>query len=251
MSILVIGGAGALGRAIISHCSGTLSLISYSVDFQAVLQASHSITLPLHSSTPAASVRSHLLDALGFSAHSGGGSPRAPFRAIVCTAGGWEGGGAGEADFESKYKKMEQACLYPALTAAALACTPGVLEPSRGLLILTGSAAALKPAPGMLAYYLAKASTHSLARAVGSGSGGAGGLPPGARALCLAPHVLDTPSNRKFMAEGADTSTWTPPLCIARRVGDWVTGAQPPPASGAIVEVVTSAGATSFKEVAL
>jgi dihydropteridine reductase len=161
-----------------------------------------------------------------------------PFRAIICTAGGWVGGGAGDATFPSAFDDMNSKCVQPALLSSSLACTPGVLEPG-GLLILTGSAAAFQPTPTMVAYGLAKAATHALARSLGAPGSG---LPLNAVALAMAPHVIDTPGNRKWMAEGADVSTWTPPETIAQMCGEWVTGATTPPPSGSVVEVVTAPG---------
>ena len=45
-------------------------------------------------------------------------------------------------------------------------------------------------------YSAAKAAVHHMARSCADGKGG---LPEGASTLCLAPVILDTPMNRKFM----------------------------------------------------
>ena len=76
-------------------------------------------------------------------------------------------------------------------------------------------AAAMGPTPGMIGYGLAKASVHHLIRSVGSYPS-ASGLPNTAKVVGILPVMLDTPMNRKYMAEGADTSSWTPLECIAR-----------------------------------
>ncbi len=258
MPVLVLGGAGALGRSLVTHLArGGLQPIS--ADLQPNAEALASLLLP-----PGAT----LADTLQLlRAHLGG---QAPLRAILCAAGAWAGGGAGDTDFEHTFQRMHAANLQPALAAAALAAG-GQLAPG-GLLLLTGSAAALRPAPAMLGYALAKGATHALARELAAPGSG---LPRGATVLCLAPHVLDTPSNRAGLAGGAPAPpAWTPPAHIAARVAAWVRacgsgsgssssssggggggagseaaeGALPP--SGTIVEVLTAGGATRFEPVA-
>jgi hypothetical protein len=172
----------------------------------------------------------------------GGGAP--PLRAVVVAAGGWAGGGAGAPTFPASVASMEALNLHPALLAAAL-CARGRLAQG-GLLALTGSAAALgAPAPGMLAYYLAKRATHDLVRALAAPGGG---LPEGATALAVAPAVIDTPANRRDMGgAGADVGAWTPPDHIAAKVWEWVEGgAGGRPPSGAVVEPRTAKGATTW-----
>lgn len=235
MSVLVIGGSGCLGRSVVSALAAH-SLRTISVDLEANPAASHSITLP---ATPLP-----LPDYIQFLSRHVTPLAAAPLRAIVVTAGGWAGGGAGDADFAQKFASMNDCCLTPALAAAALACGASLQE--GGLLLLTGSAAALAPTPTMVAYGLAKAATHALARSLAAPGSG---LPPRATALCLAPHVLDTPNNRKWMAEGADTSAWSPPQAIAEQVAAWLQRPLLQPPSGSIVEVTTRAGTTRFTAV--
>lgn len=236
--VLVIGGSGALGQVFSSYFAAALKLSVLSVDVLAPPSPSshpllhQSLTLPL-----GGTLQSHT-SALHAALKTPNTLPFLPFRAIVCAAGGWVGGGVGDANFPTAMEDMNTKCLQPALLSSTLACTPGLLEPG-GLLILTGSAAAFGPTPTMVAYGLAKVATHALARSLAAPGSG---LPPGAVSLAMAPHVIDTPSNRKWMAEGADVSTWTTPLEIAKQCGDWVTGVTPPPPSGTVVEVVTAPG---------
>jgi len=145
---------------------------------------------------------------------------------------------------------MLAVCLEPALVAAHVATKH--LSPG-GLLALIGSEAALHATPGMLAYGLAKAATHQLVRSVAP-------LPEGARCVGLLPRTLDTPNNRKWMAEGADTSSWTPLSAVTGALaaladhrqafdvcdaaGKAVSGQAV--LSGALISVVTEAGATKF-----
>lgn len=154
---------------------------------------------------------------------------------------------------------MEHVCLHPALVASAAASK--LLRPS-GLLVITGSAAALGPTPKMLAYGMMKAATHHLAVSLAVPDSG---LPAGARVLAVTPRVIDTPSNRQWMAgPGVDTGAWTPPEHIAQACVQWAGSAAPEaaggaastggsanaipdsPPSGSLCEPVTAAGSTQW-----
>ena len=62
-----------------------------------------------------------------------------------------------------------------------------------------------------------------------------GGLPEGAASYCLAPVILDTPMNRKFMPK-ADTTKWTPLSYVAEKFQCWVEkpGQRPKNGSGTV-----------------
>ncbi|KAH9096563.1 hypothetical protein Ae201684P_013229 [Aphanomyces euteiches] len=123
-----------------------------------------------------------------------------------------------------------------AVLAAHVAATS--LNPN-GLLILTGSAAALTATPGMVAYGLTKAATHHLV------ASSAASLPTGASSLAILPITIDTPTNRKFMAD-ADFSTWTPVEEIANQLLEWSTNTASRPTSGDLVQVTTSNGVSTW-----
>ena len=227
--ILVLGGSGALGRSVLSYfASRGASVLSADI-VPCPLPSVRSVVLPAGAW---GAQLSHLEPLLG----------GAPLRAVVVTAGGWAGGGAGAPNFPASVASMEALNLHPALLAAAL-CARGRLAQG-GLLALTGSAAALgAPAPGMLAYYLAKRATHDLARALAAPGGG---LPTDATVLAVAPAVIDTPANRRDMGgAGADVGAWTPPDHIAAKLWEWVEGGGRP-RSGAVVEARTAKGATTW-----
>jgi dihydropteridine reductase len=192
-----------------------------------------------------------------------------PVDAVVCASGGWTGGGAGDKPdaLVTAVHQMTTVCLEPAITAAHIACK--MLSPT-GVLVLVGSEAAVHPTPGMLAYGMAKAATHHLLVSVSTkgNSSGVGAeenkrdpntLPPQARAIGVLPKVLDTPNNRKWMAKGADTSTWTPLEDVADKIAEWAqegksaatgaTGKSDAVAvpSGSLVVPETSGGKTVWK----
>jgi NAD(P)-dependent dehydrogenase (short-subunit alcohol dehydrogenase family) len=235
--VLVIGGAGALGRAVCAALARRPLLAAVSADFAASPAARASITFERGLPLPAlvAALRAALV---------GPGAPR--LGAVVVVAGAWDGGGAGGADFCAAVERQRAACAEPALAGAALAAGGALAD--GGALVLTGAAAALRGAPpGMLAYGLAKATTHALAAAL---AGAGGGLPPRARVLLVAPGVLDTPANRAAMP-GADAGAWTPPDAVAAQIAAWCEEAARGEAgalcSGAVVEPVTRGGVTAWE----
>lgn len=178
----------------------------------------------------------------------------APLDAVICAAGGWSGGGAGDEPdaLVAGVEKMSAVCLQPALTAAHIAVKH--LRPG-GLLALVGSEAALHATPGMLGYGLAKAATHHLllsvappASAPADGKRDPNALPAGCRAVAVLPRTLDTPSNRKWMG-GGDTSTWTPLDEVAGRLLAWASpaGAGELPTGGTLVVPETATGKTTWR----
>ncbi len=174
-------------------------------------------------------------------------APSRGLGAVVCAAGGWAGGGAADPALPAAVAAMHAACVEPAF-ASAHAAASHLAE--GGTVILTGSAAALGPSPGMLAYGAAKAATHHLARSLAAPGSG---LPAGARVYALLPRVIDTPNNRKWMG-GGDTSSWTPPGEIARAYVAWAEGkgkgeGEGCPPTGSLVLADTVAGETAFRVV--
>jgi NAD(P)-dependent dehydrogenase (short-subunit alcohol dehydrogenase family) len=97
-------------------------------------------------------------------------------------------------------------------SAAALcrAILPGMLARSHGVVVNLASQAALTRPAGLAAYAAAKDGvlvlTDSLHREAS---------PAGIRVHAVLPSTIDTPANRRAMP-GADFSQWTPPAAIAR-----------------------------------
>eukprot|EP00164_Ancoracysta_twista_P016789 GFYU01028334.1.p1 GENE.GFYU01028334.1~~GFYU01028334.1.p1 ORF type:complete len:119 (-),score=49.96 GFYU01028334.1:150-506(-) len=110
-----------------------------------------------------------------------------------------------------------------------------------GLLVLTGAQASLDATPGMIGYGLAKAAVHQLVKSLATDKGG---LPEGAKCVAILPITLDTPMNRKFMAD-ADFSKWTPLNTVAEELFKWSTN-NGTPDNGALVQLVTEDNKTSF-----
>eukprot|EP00644_Phytophthora_capsici_P002237 jgi/Phyca11/534723/estExt2_fgenesh1_pg.C_PHYCAscaffold_270062 len=150
---------------------------------------------------------------------------------VVCTAGGWAGGSIRDADSLVNLGTMHAQNLESAFLV------PG------GLLVLTGATAALQATSGMVSYGASKAATHHLiASAVTE-------LPEDATVLGVLPTTIDTPMNRKFMAD-ADFSTWTKAEDIAEKILEWSNApnsGRPP--SGHLITATTESNATSWQDV--
>ncbi|KAG2521468.1 hypothetical protein BBO99_00007186 [Phytophthora kernoviae] len=159
---------------------------------------------------------------------------------VVCTAGGWAGGSIRDLDSlvnlgEMHAKNTESAFLATYLASHLLA--PG------GLLVLTGATAALQATPGMVSYGVTKAATHHLVASAVSE------FPEDSTVLAILPSTIDTPMNRKFMAD-ADFSSWTKAEDIAEKILEWSeapTAARPP--SGHLITAITANNATSWEDV--
>lgn len=260
---VVVGGSGELGRAVVSALAPTWHVVAVDVaapapasgaPARAADAAPHaSVVLSAAEARDPAAVVAAVLRALpaGGSAGGGaaGGARAAAVGAVVCTAGGWAGGGAADAaSLGPALDRLTDVCLRPALASAALASA--ALAPA-GALVLTGAAAAAARGgtPGMLVYGALKAATHHVARSM-MAARGAGGLPAGARVLCVAPGTLDTPANRAHAAPGAEAD-WTPPAELARAIAGWLDGDAGAGIAleGGVVAVETRGGRTTFQVV--
>ena len=284
---LVLGGRGALGRAALAAFARA-GWRTISADLLPPPPSTPSPSPPQTMTPTAPPLTSFVALAAGADADAHAAALLAAIPvssaldAVFCAAGGWAGGAARDEGFLATAAGMHAVCLQPAAVAARVAALrlrgaaaggdgnsagAGAAEAgarARGpaLLVLTGAAAALSPraCADMLGYGMAKAASHFVAQAMAA----EGALPRGAVALALLPRVLDTPANRQFMAQGADTTSWTPPEHLAAQVLAWCgedgeaagTGAGagsaallPLPASGSLVLVNTVAGATSFSVV--
>ncbi|TMW60674.1 hypothetical protein Poli38472_000716 [Pythium oligandrum] len=228
--LVVIGGAGALGRGVISRFTRS-SWKALSVDFTKNDESTSSFVFDKTSAstlTQASHILEHANKTFG------------KVDAVVCTAGGWAGGSVQDADTLVNLAEMHSKNTESALLAAHVASQ--LLNPG-GLLVLTGAAAALKVTPGMISYGISKAATHHLiASTVES-------LPKDATVLGVLPLTIDTPMNRKFMGD-ADFSTWTSTEEIGDKILEWSEASSAErPQSGHLVTVVTENNKSTWKDV--
>ena len=223
MSLLVVGGAGCLGRAVLrKFLTSRPGVHGVSVDLVASKEATESIILDFQngkggfvtetSEFAASAVRSFIRGNIGRD------SSEPLFDTVVCTAGAWCGGFLGSADGLHSVDRMLVANLQGAVTTAYLATQ--FLNPG-GLVVFSGADAALKPTPSMIGYGMAKAAVHHLAISLASSVGEKnGGLPDGARVATILPGIIDTPANRKGMPN-EDFKEWVTPEEIANIIDAW------------------------------
>ncbi|KAF7728663.1 hypothetical protein EC973_005700 [Apophysomyces ossiformis] len=221
-NLAVYGGAGALGRAIVTYFKEkgwtvtSIDLVeNTNADFNAIVNVNDTVE------HQAQSVQNELEKFLA--------------------AGGWAGGNASSKAFLSSAELMWKQSVYSSFVAARLAA---LNLANGGLLTLTGALAAQDATPGMIGYGVAKAAVHHLVKDLAAPGGG---LPQDAKVTAICPVTLDTPMNRKFMPD-ADHSTWTPLDAVAKQLHDYATGAAPL-TSGKLVQVVTKNGETTFEEI--
>lgn len=232
--VLIYGGKGALGSACVDLFKANNWWVS-SVDLVRNDEANANVLISNSDSLVAqeAEVIEGLSQVLGADAK---------LDAIICVAGGWAGGSSANKDFIKNSELMIRQSVWSSLIAAKLASK---FLAEDGLLTLTGAKAALEPTPGMIGYGLAKAAVHHL---VASLAAEKGGLPPSSSVLAILPVTLDTPMNRKFMAKGADTGTWTPLDYVAGLFHGWATAAPAArPKSGSLVQLLTANSETTLK----
>jgi len=164
------------------------------------------------------------------------------FDAVICVAGGWQGGNAAADDIFASVDKMYRFNVLSSVSAVHVA-TKTLKE--HGTVVLFGAAAALQPTPGMLAYGLSKAATHHLIQSVAQPNGG---LPTGAVICGLCPVTLDTATNRADMPT-ANFTNWTPLPVVAETLVKWACGAPHRPQNGQLVKIITREGVTHTEPV--
>jgi dihydropteridine reductase len=196
---LVVGGAGALGRAFVNALNDA-GFATYSLDLVPNVLAQASITIsptnsPDHAVEAWKSQLRQSRNELGTLLHG------RKLHSVFCTAGGWIGGSIWSEDCVDAIDYMHRMNLQPAVTASHLALH---YLGEQGFVVLTGAAAALQPCPGMIGYGLSKAASHHLVQSLAADTH----LPERSTVVAVLPDIIDTQSNREAMP-GADYSSWT------------------------------------------
>lgn len=206
-SALVVGGAGALGKAVVqrlarSSKAGGVEWSTTSIDLNISPDAKTNYVLD--SATP----WSEQVDLIRAEMTKSGET----FDAVLHVGGGFAAGGlkAGVAPIEIMFDQNVKS----AFTAATLSAD--FLKP-KGLLVLTGSDAAMRGGTGFgIGYGMSKAATHHLAKSIQNHEE----MPADARTVCIMPTTLDTVANRSAMPDG-DFDTWVAPDTLAMHLVDW------------------------------
>mmetsp|Transcript_24899 Transcript_24899/g.41002 ORF Transcript_24899/g.41002 Transcript_24899/m.41002 type:complete len:234 (-) Transcript_24899:95-796(-) len=231
-SVLVFGASGQLGLALVLALKSAGYTV-YGVDRRVSANADATVIL---TSSSAEEQANQLVKELGSLLKD------TKLDAIINVAGGWTGGKISDTSVFKAVEEMHASSVESAVVSAYIA-TKFLKE--NGLIVLTGSASALKPTPGMIGYGLAKAGVHFLVQSIASADSG---LPTGTSVLGFVPIVLDTPSNRAGNP-GGNYDDWTPLEDVASLFKQWLTEPQSRPISGSLVRVETKAKQTSVQVV--
>lgn len=196
---LVIGGAGALGRAVVKSFKPAWEVTS--VDLQPSPEAKESLLIQSQDSTEVQA--STLAKSL-----------QGKYSAILCVAGGFTMGNIANPDIFAQWREMMALNVMPSLLTAHLATK---FLADQGLLVFTGAADPFQgPTPGILAYSLSKNAVHSLALNMAARTD----IPSITTVLTILPGIMDTPRNRLDMPD-ANRSSWISTEGVANLLKDW------------------------------
>jgi NAD(P)-dependent dehydrogenase (short-subunit alcohol dehydrogenase family) len=223
--VLVTGGTGALGRALVELLltRGSRVVVPWRRAetwraFEADLAAGDALVgVEADLSHPAA-VRAAVEEAA-----RGGG-----IDGVALVAGGWEGGARFEDAPEEQWERMLTGNLGTVANVCR-AALPHLLKQG-GSVVAVGARAAETNGAGMAAYAVAKSAVHALVRVLAMEN-----RQRGVRFNAVLPGIIDTPANRAAMPD-ADRGLWTPPLAIAR-VMAFCLSSESAPLTGALLPV--------------
>jgi NAD(P)-dependent dehydrogenase (short-subunit alcohol dehydrogenase family) len=147
---------------------------------------------------------------------------------VAALAGGYAGSGPLEAAPDTEWDRMLKANLATAHSICR-AALPHLLR-GGGSVVLVGSRSAEAGGPGAAAYAVSKMGVLALMRALALENASRG-----VRFNAVSPGTIDTSANRAAMPT-ADRSRWTPPAAIADVVA-WLLSPRSAPVTGAILPV--------------
>jgi NAD(P)-dependent dehydrogenase (short-subunit alcohol dehydrogenase family) len=218
-SVLVTGGRGGLGEAVVDAFRTAGWRVVAPVRGEAALAGVVAVS-GVDASDPDAVAR-----AVGVAA----GDPTAPLRAVVNLIGGYAGAGRVHeqplATFEQQLTVNLRATYL--VTQAAL---PHLIAAGGGAVVCVSSRAAVAPFPGASGYVTAKAAVLAFAQAVAVEY-----RRDGVRCNTVLPSIIDTPANRAAQPD-ADHSRWVPPAEIAQVIR-FLASDESTPTSGAAIPV--------------
>jgi NAD(P)-dependent dehydrogenase (short-subunit alcohol dehydrogenase family) len=204
MGVLVAGGTGALGSAVVRELldAGYDCTVTWIVEKE--LERARS-----ELGDRAAFVRADLIDPEG-------GADEAvaavdDLEAVVDLVGGFASGPLVHETTWVDFERLLRLNLAPAFNLAR-AAMPRFLERGGGAFVAVSARTALRPFPGGAAYSTAKAAVLAFIQALDADY-----RSKGIRANAILPSVIDTPANRADQPD-ADHSKWVQPVEIARVV---------------------------------
>jgi NAD(P)-dependent dehydrogenase (short-subunit alcohol dehydrogenase family) len=218
MGVLVAGGTGALGTAVVHELldAGYAVVATWIVPEEQQRLASLSVEL----------VEADLFDAGAAEAAVGA---VAELEAVVDLVGGFSAGPRVHETDHQDFERLIRLNLTPAFTLAR-AAMPRMMERGGGAFVGVSARPALRPFPGAAGYITAKAAVLAFIQALDAEYRG-----HGIRCNAILPSVIDTPANREAQPD-ADWSKWVPPEEIAKVVR-FLVSEDSKPTSGAAVPV--------------
>lgn len=224
-AVIVTGGTGALGRAVVRQllAAGSRVAVPYRDEqgWRALQQEARSdglVGLPARIDDAGGAAR--LVDAAAAALGALDG--------VALVAGAWSGGSRFESAAADEWERM----LRQNLDTAAHVCRAALphLLVRGGSVVAVGARAAEAAGSGMAAYAVAKSAVHALVRVLALEN-----RERGVRFNAVLPGTIDTPANRRAMPD-ADRSSWTSPEAIARTIA-FLLSPDSAPVSGALVPV--------------
>jgi NAD(P)-dependent dehydrogenase (short-subunit alcohol dehydrogenase family) len=218
MGVLVAGGTGALGAAVVPELvdAGHTVVATWIVPKERERLAALPVEL----------VEADLLDARAAEEAVGAVEDLA---AVVDLVGGFSSGPRVHETDPADFERLIRLNLTPAFTLAR-AAMPRMLERGGGAFVGVSARPALRPFPGAAGYITAKAAVLAFIQALDAEYRG-----HGIRCNAILPSVIDTPENREAQPD-ADWSKWVPPAEIAKVVR-FLISEDSKPTSGAAIPV--------------
>ncbi len=193
MGVLVAGGTGALGTAVV----------------QELLSSGYSVTVADRQGEAAEGATFVEVDLLDPDASAAAVDGVDELQAVVNLVGGFASGPKVEDVALGEFERMLRLNLVPAFNLAR-AAMPRLAARGGGAFVCVSARPALRPFPGAAGYVTAKAAVLAFVEALHTEYVGAG-----VRSNAVLPSVIDTPANRAAMPD-ADASKWVAPVEIAR-----------------------------------
>jgi NAD(P)-dependent dehydrogenase (short-subunit alcohol dehydrogenase family) len=216
MTVLVAGGTGFLGTAVVRELirSGREVTATWVVGAERERLASEPVEL----------IEADLFDPDAAEAAVRGVHD---LEAVVNLVGGFADGPRIHETDPAEFARLMQLNLTPAFLLAR-AAMPRLMERGGGAFLCVSARTALRPYPGGGAYSVAKASVLALVNALDVEY-----RKEGVRCNAILPSVIDTPANREAQPD-ADHSKWVKPEEIAKVVCFLVSSDSAPTSGGAV-----------------
>ena len=218
MGVLVAGGTGALGTAVVRE----LVAAGYAVTATWIVSAERDRL----SALPVELVEANLFDP---AATESAVSAVDDLEAVVNLIGGFAAGPRVHETAPDEFARLIRLNLTPAFMLAR-AGMARMIERGGGAFVGVSARPALRPFSGAAGYITAKAAVLAFIQALDAEY-----RDDGIRCNAILPSVIDTPANRESQPD-ADWSKWVPPEEIARVVR-FLVSAESKPTSGAAIPV--------------